>query len=128
MLVLHGVGIDCCDHDRASAFCRRHAKRLHRILTRSELRLLRASRGRAMTFARLFSGKEAVFKTFAARRLSFGNFKEIEVIHTPRGAKVFLRGRVRKLARSRAIHRIRLKWRRSAGFALACAQSYAARA
>ena len=86
--------------------------------------MLSAAHSKAGTFARLFSGKEAVFKTLGARRLAFGNFKEIEVVRDGSRDGVQLTGRVRAVARARRIRRIEVRWRGAQGCAMACAQSF----
>ncbi len=80
MANLAGIGIDLIDLSRIKAFVKNHsAKRLSRLLSASEQARFKKKKISALVLAKLFTAKEAYFKTLGEGWMGLDGFACMEV-------------------------------------------------
>lgn len=83
---LKGVGVDILSHDRARRFLKNHKQEVwQRCLTQNEKKYFPRKRFSVNHFSKLFTAKEAFFKSLNRSWMGFEGFSEIEITPRPNG-------------------------------------------
>lgn len=116
-----GVGTDILFIDRIRG-CLDSPSFVRRSFTEAEIRSGESRPDQGSYYAKVFAGKEAVFKCFGVTADSLGSWREIEVLDSEeRQPLVKLSGSMAELAASRGIERVLLSLSYDTDYAIAFA-------
>ncbi len=95
---------------------------MRRTFTETEIRVAAIAAGPRSYYAKVFAGKEAVFKCFGIPRTHLESWLDIEIVDSEEGQpEVNLRGSLAALADSRGVERVALSLSYDTDYAMAFA-------
>jgi holo-[acyl-carrier protein] synthase len=121
MTLFAGVGTDILLIDRVRR-CVDSPSFVRRTFTEAETRLGESRPDPASYYAKVFAGKEAVFKCFGVSADALGSWRDVEIVDSDeRQPVVNLSGSLAAMARSRGVSRVLLSLSYDTDYAIAFA-------
>jgi holo-[acyl-carrier protein] synthase len=119
--VFFGVGADILLIDRIRR-CLDSPAFMRRTFTEAEVRLSESRPDPGIYYAKVFAGKEAVFKCFGISADSFGSWRDIEVVDSDEAQPVVnLSGPMKTMAGARGVRQVLLSLSYDTDYAMAIA-------